>query len=311
MQGGEACCSGLCNSAGKCGPSSYCTQNGDACAHDAECCGGLCNIAQGASVGTCAQPTGGATLCTGLDGAVCNGCGDCCSRLCEVYQPTGVKICQPAEGCKVNGDICYSNSDCCGAAGTGLPGDGNVTCEKTNPTDPVGICRNPISCNPEGDVCHYQQYMTCDNSSARADCCGAPGSMSGVCKLDALGVPRCYGLTACQQAGQACADSSDCCNGVPCVPNGSGGLVCGAGTCVMMGDQCTQTADCCNGATCVFQAGEQYGTCGASGSCQQLGQDCSTSMPCCSGAGSCTETMTGSACGATETTGCTCQSSIF
>jgi hypothetical protein len=267
--------------------SSYCVQDGDACAHDAECCGGICDIMSGHTIGLCTHPMPGSTNCqAGVDGTVCAGCGDCCSRLCETYAPTGVKICQPAEGCRVDGDLCRQDSDCCGAAGTGLPGDGHVTCLKVNATDETGICRNPNACNPEGDVCHYQNYSTCGNSSARNDCCGGLGN-SGVCQLDALGVPRCYGLgSGCQMQGSACAFSGDCCNGAPCVPDGSGNLHCG-GSCVPTSGQCTNSADCCAGTTCIFQPGQTYGTCGGSGSgsstCANDGQACAANGDCCNG----------------------------
>ena len=307
------CCSGLCNANHTCGPSSWCTQDGDACAHDDECCGGQCVMGSSGTLGTCTHPSPGSTNCSaGVDGTVCGGCGDCCSRLCEVYQPTGVKVCQPAEGCRVDGDLCHTNSDCCGAAGTGLPGDGNVTCLKVNPTDTTGICRNPVSCNPEGDVCHYQNYQTCGNSSARNDCCAAPGN-SGVCKLDTLGVPRCYGLgTMCQMSGQTCSYSGDCCNGLPCVPNSQGQLVCGASQCQMMGQTCTNTADCCNGTTCVYQPGQTYGTCGGmTTTCAQDGQTCNDTTPCCTGAGMCYVTGTTTACPTGMNTGCSCFVPVF
>jgi hypothetical protein len=292
--GAGDCCSKFCNPSGHCGQSSYCTQSGDACSSDNQCCGGICTIAAGATLGTCAQPVVGATNCSaGVDGTVCDGCGGCCSRLCEVYAPTGVKICQPAEGCRVDGDICRTDTDCCGGPGTGLPGEGHVTCEKAHPTDKVGLCRNPMACNPEGDICHYQNYQTCGNSSARNDCCGGlGGNPSAVCKLDPLGIPRCYGLgTMCRQTGETCSNSLDCCTAK-------------AGA-------CTQTSDCCAGATCVFTAGQTYGSCGAAGSCPQEGQACSTTSPCCPGSGSCLVTASGAACAAGQATGCTCIIPIF
>ena len=304
------CCSQACGTNGFCSDSSYCVQNGDACAHDDECCGGICTIGAG-GLGTCTEPMTGQTLCsTGVDGTVCNGCGDCCSRLCEVYQPTGVKICQPAEGCHVNGDLCRGDMDCCGATGSGLPGDGNVKCIKQNATDPVGVCRNPMSCNPEGDICHYKDYNTCGNSSARNDCCGAPGN-SGVCELDALGVPRCYGLgTSCQMAGQSCAFSGDCCDGAPCVPNSNGQLVCGT-TCVATSGACTNSADCCDGTSCVYEPGMTYGTCGGSTTCAQPGQDCSDTNACCDGS-TCVITSTPAMdCPTGMETGCSCTTVIF
>jgi len=308
------CCSQLCNPAGLCGPSSYCTQDGDACAHDADCCGDICNIEPGSMLGTCAQPKVGGTLCSaGIDGTVCGGCGDCCSRLCERYPPTGAMICQPAEGCRVNGDTCHQDSDCCGAAGTGLPGSGNVVCAKNLPTDPVGVCRNPMSCNPEGDVCHYQNYMTCDNSNARNDCCACI-SGKDCCQLDALGIPRCnaLGTTMCVQAGDQCAYSGDCCNGAPCVPDMNGVLRCALSACVSMGGMCTNSADCCDGTTCVFSGGSTYGTCGGSTVCGLDGQACSDTMPCCDGI-PCDDTSQNPpvACPAGKETGCTCYAPIF
>jgi hypothetical protein len=303
------CCSSLCTPSGTCGNASYCVQNGDACSKDGDCCGGICTKSGGAMLGTCSQPSTGATNCSaGVDGTLCSGCGDCCSRLCEVYPPTGVKICQPAEGCRIDGDLCYQDSDCCGATGSGLPGAGNVVCLRQNAGDPVGVCRNPVGCDPEGDVCHYKDYSTCGNSSARNDCCGAPGN-SGVCELDSLGVPRCYGITACVDSGAHCAFSGDCCNGLPCVPDGTGNFVCGQSACQMNGQTCTNSSDCCNGTTCVFVPGMPYGTCGGMTTCALDGQSCSDTNPCCDG--NCNVTGTGTACPAGMETGCTCFTPIF
>ena len=44
--------------------------------------------------------------------------GPCCSRACAPWGPTGVLVCQPASGCNVVGDLCTSDSDCCGSAGS-------------------------------------------------------------------------------------------------------------------------------------------------------------------------------------------------
>jgi hypothetical protein len=310
--GSAGCCSGNCNASDHCGPSSYCIQNSDSCTSDSQCCGGLCTVQAGNTVKTCTQPSVGGTNCTGVDGSVCNDCGGCCSRLCLVYAPTGTKICQPAEGCHIDGDICYSANDCCGGPNSGLPGQGHVQCVKQNASDPVGICRNPMSCAPEGAVCHYLTVQQCGNSSSRNDCCDNLGNKNGQCLLDALGIPRCFGLgSGCQMAGSGCSNSLDCCNGNPCVFNGSG-FACSGSACVQAGSGCSQTADCCNGQTCIFQAGQITGTCGGGTmNCQQLGQDCNSSMPCCANEGTCTNVATGSACGASQTTGCTCQNAIF
>jgi hypothetical protein len=214
-----------------------------------------------------------------------------------------VKICQPASGCHVNGDLCRKSSDCCGAAGTGLPGDGNVVCDIA-PGQAIGICRNPTGCNPEGDVCHYQNYA-CSISAARNDCCAAPGN-SGVCQLDALGVPRCNGLGGtCRKTGETCASAADCCNGVPCVPDATGALRCtempdGGPVCRMPGQSCTINADCCSGYVCNTPTGSTVGTCGTPPpppsydggapppydgglGCSVYGQACSATTPCCNG----------------------------
>jgi hypothetical protein len=318
------CCGAFCNAGGTCGNGSWCVVNGNACAHDAECCGGICNIAGGGTIGTCGQPSPGATDCSaGIDGSPCSTCGDCCSALCEVYQPTGVKVCQPAEGCRVDGDTCHASSDCCGAAGTGLPGDGNVVClgdngTVPNATDSIGICRNPTGCNPEGDTCHYLNYA-CGNSSKRNDCCAAPGN-SGVCQLDPLGVPRCYGLgSSCVATSGYCATATDCCNAAPCVPDGQGHLVCGGG-CVNTTGMCTSTGDCCSGLTCVFTPGQTYGTCGGmtgSGSGSNTctgplsGQACTAGgAACCPSGTPCNDNATGMAC-TSGSTACTCDGNVI
>jgi hypothetical protein len=219
-----------------------------------------------------------------------------------------------------------------------------VTCQKASASDAVGICRNPMSCNPEGDVCHYLNYSTCGNSSARNDCCAAPGN-SGVCELDPLGVPRCYGLgTSCRDAGETCAFSSDCCDGVPCIPDmsgmlhclapsGDGGFVDGGVVCSPSGGPCTASSDCCLGLICTMPVGSIQGTCGPptvpdagaaldggsdggstdggsptdAGICAQFGQACSSTQACCYDVPcNVTGTNPAVACPAGQATGCTC-----
>jgi hypothetical protein len=300
------CCSQLCE-AGICKlGSSFCIQTGDVCSSSDACCSGDCAITVG-NLGVCAPPPSGATYCSdGVDGTVCGDCNNCCSRLCAPYGPTGVKVCQPASGCRVNGDLCRRDSDCCGAAGTGLPGEGNVTCE-IPAGKAVGICRNPRSCNPQGNVCHYKDY-TCSVSSARNDCCAAVGN-SGVCQLDFLGVPRCNGLgDTCIPTDGICSSAMDCCNLAPCVPDANGVLRCWGSVpavdggvappaCVPTGGPCSTTADCCGG-TCVLPVGSTQGICGvpqqppaktdagvpdggATTVCVEYGQICRTSADCC------------------------------
>jgi hypothetical protein len=314
------CCSQLCSN-GRCSlNSSFCVQSGDVCTAGSACCSGTCNVASGATLGTCGPPPSGPSNCQGgVDGTVCNGCGSCCSRLCAPYVNTGVNVCQPANGCHILGDLCKQDSDCCGA--TNPQGGGKVTCA-INAGETVGICRTPMGCNPEGNVCHYQNYA-CSISSARNDCCGFLGSASD-CQLDPLGVPRCKTTGACQQPGQTCAFTGDCCNGAPCIPNGSGGFVCstamppmdGGVICQPTSGACTVNADCCAGNQCTVPLGSTNGTChpvapppavdAGSGTdagltCSLYGQACAADANCCNGVPC--STSTGPCNGAT---GCTC-----
>jgi hypothetical protein len=221
-----------------------------------------------------------------------------------------VKICQPANGCHINGDLCRKDSDCCGGEpDSGLPGAGNVTCEIPSGYT-IGLCRNPLGCNPEGDVCHYKggTGYPCTSSSSRNDCCDFLGSKSD-CTLDPLGVPRCHvlgtdGGAPCRNPGDTCAFTGDCCNGAPCVPGPNGLLVCysgpsgsDSGTCVPVAGPCTINADCCNGEMCVVPLGSTQGTCNplvpppgvdagktdSGGTCSLFGQNCQTSADCCNG----------------------------
>jgi hypothetical protein len=305
------CCSHLC-AGGRCSiASSFCIQSGDACSQAADCCGGVCTVAAGQTLGTCGAPPAGATFCNGgIDGTVCGSCGDCCSRLCAPYGPYDVKVCQPAAGCHIDGDLCTKDSDCCGAAGTGLPGAGNVTCEIQSGFS-VGVCRNPTGCNPEGNVCHYMNYA-CAISSARNDCCGAPGN-SGACQLDKLGVPRCHAVGACVNAGGACAYDADCCGNGRCVPGPSGALVCQS-ACSASSGACSVDPDCCSGLHCYVAVGSTAGVCGGapppptgydagpSTSCAYYGQACTQDGECCNGV-PCTAIGGG---GCAGQSGCTC-----
>jgi hypothetical protein len=277
------CCSGLCGSNGRCAlGSSYCIQSGDICYHANDCCGGICSAPNGQPVtssnaGVCGQPTSGGVNCTAVDGTICpgGGCGSCCSRLCAPYGPTGVNICQPAQGCRVEGDLCRTNVDCCGAMGSGVLGDGSVVCSTSVNGGSVGVCMTPGptanggTCVPEGDVCHYNQSnYTCSISSARADCCGDQRPRFLACVLDPFGVPRCNAYTGvgdggpgCIGAGNACSMATECCNGTPCVANASGQLVCSATSCQQSGQSCTTNSDCCAGLPCVAPPGSIHGTC--------------------------------------------------
>jgi hypothetical protein len=246
-----------------------------------------------------------------LDGGLPACGGSCCSRLCAPYGPTGVLICQPASGCHVVGDLCTKDGDCCGSEG--LPGGSGkpVTCDIA-PGAVVGVCRNPIGCKPDGDVCKLET-MSCN---ASCNCCSGNCENEDTCKLDSVGVPRCAGAQ-CVPAGGACATSANCCNGLPCVPNPADGgmppFICYQGSCVPKCGQCTINADCCPGETCITTPGSTKGTCGpcqpppdggvdagdgggpdagdagtpdagdAGPSCSLYGQQCTSDGDCCNG----------------------------
>src|SRR5262249_32639046 len=135
------CCSKKCDPGTKlcAAPStiSFCTQVGDVCYKDTDCCTAICTVgATGA--GTC-QPVPAGAGDRLVDGLTCTGCtstnvttvSKCCSTYCGQYGTTGSTVCQPAGGCRIQGDLCHKDADCCGG-NTGnmcpLPGDGEVKC---------------------------------------------------------------------------------------------------------------------------------------------------------------------------------------
>jgi len=310
--GANECCSGRCAD-GTCQPSSFCGQQGDACSGDADCCGGICNIASGSSKGTCAKPSSGSANCDLVDGELCSDgailddggvptCGGkCCSRACAPWGPTGVFVCQPASGCRVVGDTCTKDSDCCGSEGMPVAPQKPVTCV-IEAGKSVGVCRNPQGCAPDGAVCKLAT-MSCN---ATCDCCSGNCNQVDSCKQDSLGAPRCAGVE-CVQPGGACASSANCCDGLPCVPNPDESgppFVCFAGgSCVPKCGACTTNADCCPGSSCIAQPGGTQGVCGpctdaetpdggapddagtpdGDAPCSLYGQQCETDGDCCNG----------------------------
>jgi hypothetical protein len=249
------------------------------------------------------------------DGGLPSCGGPCCSRSCAPWGPTGVLVCQPASGCHVVGDLCTTDSDCCGSAGLPYGGPKPVVCDKTGSTGIYGVCRNPNGCKPNGDVCKLQN-SSCNSS---CDCCSGNCETQDTCKQDNVGVPRCAS-PQCVNPGGSCASSADCCNGMPCVPNpvdgGTPPYVCYQAACVPSCGACTNNADCCPGETCDMAPGSQTGTCGpcggpvgdggtgsdggttgsdggtlggdsgtggTDGGCALYGQICTTSSDCCNG----------------------------
>jgi hypothetical protein len=283
------CCSGLCGPGGTCVlQSSFCIQTNDICVNNNDCCSGLCSSDVGdaatGGVGHCISPPNlGRSNCSGAsDGTLCTDCGSCCSALCAPYI-TGLSVCQPANGCHVEGDLCRTAADCCGLDPNALDaGDSTgVYCAK-GPGDPVGYCTSPNGCRPLGDTCHFQNYA-CSNSTKADDCCAIGGPSNKICALDPLGVPRCAS-GVCVGSGGSCTNSLDCCasdGGLcyaidggpavgcsPCVPSpdGGSGFVCAApndaGTfCRTNAQTCTVNADCCASLMCYVAPGSTVGSC--------------------------------------------------
>src|SRR5262249_28318417 len=157
-------------------------QIGDSCSNNEQCCTGVCNKAGGATLGTCGSLTvPGGTGCT-LAGQLC-GTGDagvtdagkpacggaCCSRACGPSFVNGVLVCQPASGCRPQGEICRSDSDCCGStvqynADGGVISNGSASCSKNNVADEFGRCDNGNSCRPIGNQCKVPTSVCSSNA---------------------------------------------------------------------------------------------------------------------------------------------------
>ncbi len=281
----DDCCSGLCQRGICSAQSSFCAQTGDICYSSGDCCSQTCEVVSGTSVGTCAAPPQGRSFCTGgIAGSLCDECNDCCSRLCIPFGDAGLHVCAQARGCRQTGELCKSDLDCCGGdPDSPLPGAGNVECARED--DEVwGICRNAMSCSPQGNVCHLQDYA-CSVSAAANKCCEADGAVSE-CNVDVDGVPRCSGLgDVCQKLGDACAANEDCCDGL-CRPTSSGALTCQQVVeCFDAEESCTATSECCPGLWCERSLSDPFGRCSDEGAlaCGLEGQICGAGeLGCCS-----------------------------
>jgi hypothetical protein len=334
------CCSGSCVDDGtgtdtdRCdGAASFCRQEGDICVADYQCCGATCDKADGAAVGTCdpSPAVSGVQSCN-IAGILCasetiddvviaSGCKDCCSALCGPWAPGKPFVCLPASGCRVEGELCSRDEDCCGGdPNNGLPGAGNISCQKADPDDDIGKCRNNNSCVPTGATCKADdtEGLVCSGVSAKSNnCCGATSQVDqDACMVDTTGVPRCNGVADdCREPGETCATAATCCNQLPCIPGDDGILRClvpeggtpdggPTTTCVPQGGTCSFTGDCCQGFFCNLPPGSIQGTCdnptdppppGTPGmdsgttepppplDCSLFGQACAGSGDCCAG----------------------------
>lgn len=268
------CCSALCED-GHCSQKvSYCVQLNDICTANADCCSGNCVMEDGAAAGYCGRLSVGPERCKdGQAGMVCGtDCSQCCSRACGPG-PAGVFICQPPSGCRPAGELCVRDTDCCGGdPASGLPGaaESDAFCERETPDDVFGRCKSQ-RCTPQGDVCQLKGGLCSESSQLPSNCCPTnanpsnPNWKKGSCEYDPLGIPRCNGFADdyCVPEGGSCAQSADCCDDRPCVPDpdDNNRLKCGTKTCNEDGDTCTTNADCCVGTICYIAAGEIHGSC--------------------------------------------------
>lgn len=256
--GGE-CCSRSCRPWAAtgvlvCQPPSGCHPTGELCLTDKDCCGALgsagsvnssgggkstdvhCEKAAGATVGRCdngkaCSPAG--AICR-LASNSCNATDRCCSGTVQQHpldcalDALGIPRCTAANDydCKKSGPppagtACASSADCCG--NPCLP----------NPAGTPPFACGAAACVPAGGTC-----------TTTADCCaGSPcvvpaGSTEGKCGPSGVtgggtdaggstggGTGGGTGGTTCAQYGQVCAQSADCCNGVPCTNGRCGVLI--------------------------------------------------------------------------------------
>src|SRR5262249_6268824 len=216
---GSQCCSQLCANGTCDGGSSFCRQNNDTCTSSTQCCSGDCEIPNGASAGTCQDikigsigsclVAGTLTACTGLNaqGYACNQA--CCSRSCGTSGASnGATICEPPSGCAPLGELCQTNSDCCGNTKPG-----GLQCDKASPTAQFGRCGSENAWSKAGEICKLATIsLAC---SVANNCCEPSGLASGTCNSspelccgqDELGIPRCLLNATCSNPGGTCSTS--------------------------------------------------------------------------------------------------------
>ena len=306
---GGGCCSGVCQG-GACSPQFTCRASSDICTSNSDCCSLQCNLtgADGGGVGTCVSPSG-ATSC-GVSGDPCDPAGGkkCCTLSCTNLG-TGTTICQPALGCRVQGDTCTEVDDCCGlTAGS--------SCDNNR-------CTNGQSCRPAGSLCGAPTVILedggivcapvpggtgCLRTSSETNCCNGNkvGGQETACRVDTGGIPRCFGgqsgpcpygytgvAPCCIDLGSYCDFRDECCNGAVCANGADGGRQCLAGSCKTAGTSCTGGSECCSGLGCLPgselgyvcqtpQAQPDGGTFDG-GVCKVNGSTCSAPAQCCSG----------------------------
>jgi hypothetical protein len=222
-----------------------------------------------------------------------------------------------ASGCRVTGDFCLSDQQCCGG---GSNPNGTVQC-----TAGIDRCDNGQNCNGVGTICgkaYGPDGGIVFQVNGTNNCCNGKDT----CHLDSAGIPRCYGgcsnqtctgtgdcpfgytgqAGCCIAANAQCQFSSQCCNGLPCLPDATGVGHCTAPTCIALGSPCGASADggaCCEGVCQPSIEGPSVcqlppppppdggttdggtadgGATDGGGACQGNGIPCTTGTQCCS-----------------------------
>ncbi len=234
---GAACCTGICTEQGACPEAgNQCTPAGSACTSGIECCtqsclGGQCSTQQCLDVGgTCTNPE---ECCT----KVCGSSGQCAPL------PAG------STSCKVPGQACAADGDCC-----------STNCQG-------GICKPAYTCQANDDLCMKNE-----------DCCG------GVCSQNNTGTPgRCVAVGGagggnCIQDGNPCSGDSTCCTRT-CVDLGFGATVCQpVNGCRPTGDYCANDGVCCGGEKVQNAVDCRNNRCDNPNGCNPVGNICGDGM---------------------------------
>jgi hypothetical protein len=201
-------CNGGCERSKKCyrGQCRYPAKRiGSACEPQGPPCrnGSICSATGGKKRGKCICPAalarcgvGSQAFCRdlGTDAANCGACGTQCV--------SGVTTCQEGHCCTVDGAACPSG---CGPGNSCLG-----CCSRVCQLD--GTCAAATACLENGVACPGG----CGPRTACLGCCDGTCNSSG----------ECAGWL-CALYGQPCVESTDCCNGVPCLfTSGVNGLRC-------------------------------------------------------------------------------------
>jgi len=314
------CCTGNCVNNVCMGTGAACVPQGDTCFDDLDCCSFHCS-GTGGNAGICDDLPGLGSVGGGCNyaGEPCSAsnCSACCTAACGPA-PGGGSVCSRASGCQPEGEICTDNNDCCGGYPANSPegmmypdSAGHGVCQKNSAGDAFGRCVTSAGV-PIGSICKATTPL-CGGSGtsnpAACDDCNISGAKWQCCQLDTLGIARCsYDVNhtptcpngidgtagCCTDAGAVCVSSDQCCNGAPCLQDGSGVYRCGS-MCSPADGACQNTGDCCTGLTCVIESGTTVGKCMAPPittppgggpppmTCSAQAQSCAFDTDCCAG----------------------------